>query len=124
VFLQGRHASKQVTRLDALQIVGPLSHLQPGVRVYQLASLDGLISLGLGLGLLPGLHHLIHHSLDIGVRCYLGLLLRLLVKAWHPDIIGPFLGWEKLQAGHHLISLLDCNLCLFLLLQVWLTLTT
>lgn len=49
--------------LDALQIVGLPHHAQPGVHISQLAGLDGLISLGLGLGLLPGLHHLIHCSL-------------------------------------------------------------
>jgi hypothetical protein len=52
------------------------------------------------------------------------LLLRLLVGAWHLDIIGPFLGWEKLLVGHYLISLLDYNPRLFLLLWVWSTSTT
>lgn len=51
--------------LDALQIVSPSYHLQPGVRINQLAGLDGLVCLGPGLGLLLGLHYLIHYSLDI-----------------------------------------------------------
>lgn len=33
VFLQGRHAGQQVMGLDALQIVGPLSYTQLGVRI-------------------------------------------------------------------------------------------
>jgi hypothetical protein len=63
------------------------------------------------------------NSLDIGVGCRLGLLLGLLVGAWHPDIMGPFSGWEKPLAGYHLISLLDCNPRLFLLLRAWSTST-
>lgn len=51
--------------LDTLQIVSPSYHPQPGVCISQLAGLDGLVYLSLGLGLLPGLHHLIHYSLDI-----------------------------------------------------------
>lgn len=102
--------------LDALQIVSLSHHPQLGVCISQLAGLDGLVCLSPGLGLLPGLHHLIHHSLDIWGGCCLGLLLGLLIRAWHPDIIRPFLGWEKPLAGNHLISLLDYNLRLFLLL--------
>jgi hypothetical protein len=37
--------------------------------------------------------------------------------------MGPFSGWEKPLAGHHLISLLDCNPRLFLLLRAWSTST-
>lgn len=65
VFLQGRHAGQQVMGLDALQIVSLSYHPQPGVHISQLASLDGLVYLSPGLGLLLGLYHLIHHSLDI-----------------------------------------------------------
>jgi hypothetical protein len=104
--------------LDALQILRPPNHPQPGVCISQLASLDGLVCLGPGLGLLPCLDHRINSGLDVGSRYCPGLLLQRLVGAWHPDITGPFSGWEKPLVGYYLISLLDCNPRLFLLLRV------
>jgi hypothetical protein len=116
IFIRHVHTVTQVLLTNALQVIHPSHYPQPQVSISELASLDSLLGFCLGLGLLPCLDHCINSDLDMLGGCSLGLLLQLLVRAWHPDIMGPFLGQEKPLAGHNLISLLDHNLRVFLLL--------